>query len=389
VTGGNLVRPVWAEVDLGALRHNYRELVGIVGPEVKVIASVKANAYGHGAVPVARTLADEGVFAVATGSFDDAVAIREAGVRTRILLFSGFLTDAVPELLRHDLIPTVTTLETAEAVSRAAQALTPVYVKVDSGLGRLGVPIEDAEGFVRAVAALPQVVVEGLYTHLPFLDAAGREWAAERLPLFRGLVEKLAGSGWPIPVTQALGSAGVLAGLPMGGDTAICPGHALYGIPAASAEVADQSSLRPVLRAVKTRLIHVVEHPTDRVAGIGGTRRLAAGAVTGVAAFGRYDGYRLGPDGEEAMLVGGRRVPVFGLSLEHTTLDLYGVQGAAVGDEVVVLGEQDGERIALPELAAWRGASPDDVLLGFERRMPCRYIDTEATDEAQPGAAAA
>jgi len=137
-------RPTWAEVDLTAVTENYRELLRRLGDGVKVIASIKANAYGHGAVEVARTLAAERVDWLATGSFEEAVAVREARIETPILLFAGALPEAMPEVLRHGFVPTVHDLASAHAVSAAARRQTLVWIKVDAGLGRLGVPVEEA-----------------------------------------------------------------------------------------------------------------------------------------------------------------------------------------------------------------------------------------------------
>jgi alanine racemase len=363
-----VARPAWAEIDLGALAGNYRELARRLRPGVQMIASIKANAYGHGAVEAARVLAEEGTDWLATGSLNEAVAVREAGVTTPILLFAGPAPDAMPEILRRGFVPTVHDLASAHAVADAATAAAAVWVKVDAGLGRLGVPIDEAEAFVHAVAGLPNVEVRGLYTHLPFVDQAGLEWASSLLPAFRELAGALELSGVELEVTQALSSAGVLAALD-DGCTAVCPGHVLYGLPPTAPDIVDLSAFRPVLRAVKTRLIQVTEHRAPRSAGVGGRIDLAAGAVTGIAAFGRTHGYR-GPIAgrEAAALVGGRRVPVRGVSLEHTTLDLSGVD-AMVGDEIVVLGSQGDETISAAEIASWQGATADDVALAFDRKL--------------------
>jgi alanine racemase len=366
-------RPALATVDLDVLAANLAELRRRSGDGVAVIASVKANAYGHGAVEVAVRLQAEGVEMLATGSFDEAVAMRAAGVTLPILMLPGALPAGIAELLEHGLTPTVWTLEgarTAAAASREAR----VWVKVDGGLGRLGVPIEHAPAFLRELHSLPGLEVDGLYTHLPFGDAAGRDWAVEQLAGFRALCTVLGDEGLLPPATQARSSAGILAGLE-DGCTAVCPGHALYGLPAASADAADASRLAPALRSITTQLIHVAAHPEARTAGIGGSAPLPAGAVTGVVPFGRTDGYRAAQDGRPAaMLVRGRRAPVRGVSLEHTTLDLTGVPGAAVGDEVVVLGAQGGDAISATELAEWQAVRPDDVVLAFDGRMPRRYV---------------
>jgi alanine racemase len=367
-------RPVLAELDLGALVANLHELRRRLTPGVRLIASIKANAYGHGAVPVAETLVAAGVEMLATGSFEEAVAVRDAGVSIPILMLPGALPEGIAELLEHALTPTVCDLVTAEAASGAAGAPLAVWVKVESGLGRLGVPLPAAAAFLRALRGLPNLVVEGLYTHLPFTDAAGREWAIARLGAFRELREALAREQLLPPLTQASSSAGILAGLP-DGCNAVCPGHALYGLPAASPEIADASRLRPVLRAIRTRLVSVASHPAARPAGIGGSSPLAAGATTGVVPFGRADGYRAAGAGEQAlMLVRGRRAPVRGVSLEHTTLDLGGIEGPSVGDEVVVLGEQGDQSISAAEIAGWQGVTADDVVLAFDGRTPRVYV---------------
>ena len=197
-------RPAWAEIDLAALAANYRELAGRLRPGVAVIASVKANAYGHGAVEVARVLSSEGADWLATGTFEEAVAIREAGISTPILLFAGPSPAALADMLGRGFEPTVHDLASARAVSEAATAPASVWIEVDAGLGRLGVPIEEAEAFVRTVGGLPNVAVRGLYTHLPFVDGDGSDWAAARLPAFRELVGALTRAGLAPEITQAL-----------------------------------------------------------------------------------------------------------------------------------------------------------------------------------------
>jgi alanine racemase len=366
-------RPLWSEVDLGAVAANYREVRRRLRPGVKIIAAIKANGYGHGAIDVARTLAAEGADWLATGSFDEAIAVREAGVETPMLLFAGPLPDGMADALRAGFVPSVHDLDSARAASSGASGSAPVWIKVDAGLGRLGIPLDEAEAFTRSVAKLPNVLVEGLYTHLPFVDAAGRRWAAERLSAFQALAESLVRAGLSLSLTQALSSAGILAGLE-DRSSAVCPGHVLYGLPPASAEIIDMTPFRPALRAVKTKLIHVSTHLEVRTAGIGGGIRLPAGAGTGVVPFGRTDGYRDPREGRQPyMLVRGQRVPVRGISLEHTTLDLTGVE-ATVGDEVVVLGEQGEEVITAAEIADWLGVQVDDVVLAFDRRTPRFYI---------------
>ena len=367
------VRPIWLEVDLGALERNYDLLLRRLPPATRVIGALKANAYGHGAAEVARTLDRLGVYAVATGSFRDALAIRQAGVRCKILLFGGYLPGAASELVRHGLIATVYNLDTAVALSRAANVACEVFVKVDCGLGRLGVPVDEALTFIDRLRGLPHLSVAGLYTHLPFADEKGEAWARRGLRAFSEFLSRMERKGLRVPVTQALSSPGILAGLP-NDCTAVCIGRLLYGLSPFSDNREAPWPLAPVFRAVKTRLIHVRTHPSAADIGSGGRYRIGAGGKTGVVPAGQSDGYRGPRNGPADMLHRGRRVPVIGVSLEHATLDLTASESPAVGDEVVVLGSDQGETITLAELAAWQGVSPLDVLMAFDGRAGYRYV---------------
>ena len=367
------VRPNVAEFDLAALRHNMRALRAITGPDIKYIAALKANAYGHGAAAVARALADDGdTFALATGSFEDALAIRNAGVELPIMMFGGALPEATPLLLAHDLMPTVYDRDGARAASeagRAAGRTAPVYVKVDAGLGRLGVPLPDALEFLRELERLPNLRVEGAYTHLSFYDEAEREWAHGRMRAFDAFLEDLEAAGIEVPVTQALASSCMVSGLTSLGN-AVCPGHLLYGVPSVAPSVADTSAFRPVLRAIRSRIIHA----GPPKAGMRGLPERETPSRIGVIPLGLADGYRPAAAGRTAFaLVDGARVPVRGVSLEHVTLDLSTRPTAGVGDEVVLLGENGGESITLADLAGWQGVRLHHVLMSFDRRLPTHY----------------
>ena len=371
------VRPNRAEFDLSALRHNMRALRAISGPEIKYIAALKANAYGHGAAAVARALADDGdTFALATGSFEDALAIRNAGVDLPIMMFGGALPEATPLLLEHDLMPTVYDRDGARAASeagRTAGRTVPVYVKVDAGLGRLGVPLPDALEYLRELERLPNLRVEGVYTHLSFYDEAERDWARDRMRAFDSFLRDLEAAGIDVPVTQALASSCMVSGLTSLGN-AVCPGHLLYGVPSVDPAVADTSAFRPVLRAIRSRIIHA----GPPKAGMRGLPERETPSRIGVIPLGLADGYRPAAAGRTAFaLVDGARVPIRGVSLEHVTLDLSARPTAGVGDEVVLLGEDGGESITLADLAEWQGVRLHHILMSFDQRLPARYVDGE------------
>ena len=373
-------RPSWMELDLDALTENYLTLRQRLGPETKIIAALKANGYGHGAAAAARCLAHLDVYCLATGSFEDAAAIRAAGIELPILMFGGALPGGLATLLAHDLTPTVYDLAGAEAVAAAASGPTPVYVKVDSGLGRLGVPLPDALDFIKHLASLANLVVEGVYTHLAFYDLAGREWSRQRLLAFDALLDDLETAGIEVPVTQALASSTLLAGLESRAN-AVCPGHLLYGIPSVAPEVADIAPYRPVVSAIRSRLIHAGPLKAGmRDSGLNAPRRI------GVIPLGLYDGCRpLLAEAPASVLIDGRRAPIKGVSLEHMSLDLTDFEDAAVGDEVVVLGRSGEDQITLADLAAWQGTRQHHVLMAFDRRLPCRYIGRSIVPEVAEG----
>ena len=193
--------PCWAVYDLDRLRANLAEIRRRTGPDQACIAALKGNAYGHGAVPVARALDGEGLAAFMTGSFDEACRLRAEGLCTPIVMFAGALPTGMADLVGAGLVPTVVDRVSAEAAARAVPAgdAVPVYVKLNAGLGRLGVPLDGAEAFLDELAAMPNLDVQGLYTHLPFGDARGSDWAEQRLAAFDALLVRLAARGLTPP----------------------------------------------------------------------------------------------------------------------------------------------------------------------------------------------
>jgi alanine racemase len=364
---GHPARPLWAEFDPGALAHNLNIVRRMAGKR-RLIASVKANAYGHGAVEFARLLEAEGIDTLWTGSIVEAIAMREAGIKARILLFGGYTPAEIPALLARGFVPTIYDRAGADAVSRAAAAPTPIYVKVDSGLGRLGIPLPDAEGVIREIAAMPNIKIEGLYSHLPFGDAAGRDWALAHYRGFAALLERLAAQGIRPPVTQVWASSGLQAAMP---DVcnAVCVGHLLYGLTTVDDAVAPPAGLRRALTAIKTRLIHVAHHAAGEdlaIKGYGGRNA----RVSGVVPLGLGDGMRSPIDGHRLTFqLRGQPVPVLGVSLEHVTLDLSDIGTAEVGDEVTVVGRGGN---SFPDLARAFGCSELEAVMSFSGRLAAR-----------------
>lgn len=370
MTADLATHPTWMELDIQALAANLDRVRSCIADGVMVIASVKANAYGHGVVPVAEGLVAAGVDMLATGSFESALEIRRAGAGAPILMLAGSLPCGLAELRRHELIPTIYDQAGAEAAAAIDESPTQVFVKIDVGLGRLGVPVERARAFVNQLAAMPGLDIDGIYTHLSFDDQCGMDWAAQRLPLFYELLTQLARDGIRPRVTQALASSALVVGW-RDDSTAVCPGHCLYGLSPVAPELAGGAGYAPVLRAIKSRVIHIGDHAGGPPPGSGAYHARRQSRRTAVTPCGLNDGYRPAGIGQIAhVLCGGRRLPVIGVSLEHLTFDVPDDMTLELGAEVVLVGQQGSECITLQQLAAWQGASPLQVMMAFSGRIP-------------------
>ena len=383
-------RPLWATVDTDALVHNLREVRRRLRPGLDFAVSLKAHAYGHGAVEVASICEREGARYLMSASLEDAYAIAQSGVRTKVVLLAACLPEAIGALLDAGVTPTIYSLEAAEAVSQASRRPTPVHVKVDAGLGRVGVDLDDAEAFVRRVAVLPDVVIEGIYTHLPFGDPAGAAWARRQLERFVGVVRSLTTSGIEIPIVQAMSTAGLGAGIDAPELTCVCIGSALYGIPSGTMTSMPVGVLRRAYVRVEARLIAVRHHPVRRRAGRGGARTYEAGSSTGVVPVGFGDGYRPGPAGADAaMLLDRIRVPILSVTLAQTTIDLTRAPHARVGDVMVLVGGDGEEQIPLEDVGRWCGMSALELVLAFDGHIPRDYRELGARCPVPAGAKAA
>ena len=372
------VHPGWALYDLDRLRANLAGIRRRIGPGRACIAALKGNAYGHGALPVARALDGEGLAAFMTGSFDEACRLRAERLRTPVVMFAGALPAGMAALVGAGLVPTLVDRAGAEAAARAAPPgeRVPVYVKVNAGLGRLGVPLDAAEGFLDELAAMQRLEVRGLYTHLPFGDALARDWAEGRLAAFDALLARLDRRGRTPPLTQARASACVAAGLSDRAN-AVCVGHLLYGLsPFVDDSIGDVSAYRPVLAEIGSRLIQVSAHPQGSDIAIGGSYGLRQGVRTGVAPIGVAQGLvRPVPGSRPQALIRGRRAPILAVSLEHLVLDLADIGEAAVGDAVRLLGGEGDAAIGLDELAAWFGMTALDTAMALSGRLSAHYRD--------------
>jgi alanine racemase len=369
-------RPLWAEVDLDAITHNLALIRARAGRPVRVLAAIKANAYGHGVVAAAQHLQSAGVDGLATANLEDALLARRAGVSIPILMYGSTLPRGYALLVANDLTPSIWTADALAAITRIAAETgrtIAVHVKVDAGFGRIGVRLDEAAAFARDVVAARGVLLEGMYTHLPFDGEAGAAWSSRRLEAFTALIREVEEEhGIAIEFTEAAASSILSAGFP---DTltTIAPGHLMFGLSPLAGHAAEELGFRKALTALRGRLIHVGERRRGDDTWGAGPEGLAGEATIGVVLIGMDNGYRAAGGGGAFMLCGGVRCPVLGVSAEYTVIDVSAVPGAAVGDVVTIIGSDGGDAITVETLAQQVGAPSAAYWMIGLRDVPMRY----------------
>ncbi len=360
----------WAEIDLSALAHNFRALKERAGGR-PVLAAVKADAYGHGAVAVSKALVELGAERFAVATPNEALELRRAGIGLPVHILGAVLPEEAGGVAGRDFVFTVSTLEEAQLISAAAQRPERVHVEIDTGMGRSGARPEEAPALAAAVAGLPRINIEGAMTHFPCADVPGDETCARALEMFLRAVEEIRARGISVELLHAANSAATTlfdeAHLDM-----IRPGLALYGMTGAE-HVARALELRPVM-SVRARAVLVRRLPAGTPVGYGSEWRAEGPSAVAAVSFGYADGFcrRYARDGY--VLVRGERRKVIGrASMDVITVDVTGL-GAKRGDEVVILGSQGEETITAEDIARWGGTIPYEVtcLIGRRVERVCR-----------------
>jgi alanine racemase len=369
-----LLRPAWFEIDLDAPAENLRSVRRLVGADRKIFAVLKADGYGFGAREMAKVFATSGADALAFADLADAIWTRRNGVSLPILVFPNSLPEAAPEVIAHDLIPTLTDLDEAVAYSRVARGPCQIFVKVDAGLERLGVPAEQAVKLILAITELPHLRLRGVCTHLHAPAGADPRYIDWQFGRFTAVLDGLAAAGVEVPVKLAASSPLVMQHRQTY-LTAVDPGSMLYGVPQ-SFGTAPAVPLSPAFRALKACLVSVKDlAPRERFAAEA-PFPVPAPMKLGVIPLGAADG--LGQLHDGRVLVHGRSVPIVTVpSLEHTRIDLTTVPDARVGDEVVVIGRQGNAEITPAAIGTRHGLAPHGVALAVRDRVARVYLSGE------------
>ncbi len=364
------LRPTRAEIDLRAIAHNLGVLRGVAAG-ARILSVIKADAYGHGIVPVARVLEAEGVDGFGVALTEEGLELREAGVAGEILVLNGVYGGAHGEVLEARLTPVVYDLSEVDAFARAAAEDRPVmlHLKVDTGMSRLGVPHDLVELFLDGLEAHPGVRIAGVMTHLAAADT-DPEFTALQLRRFDQAVSRIRARGQTPTTIHAANTAGTFLH-PASRYDQVRPGISLFGY-APGAEGAR--ALRPAMR-LRTEIIALRDLAPGASVGYDRTFRAEGPMRVATVPMGYGDGLMRHLSNRGAMLVGGLRCPIVGrVSMDLTTIDVSAHPGARVGDEVVVLGAQGEATLDAEEIADAAGTIPYEILTNVSRRVPRVYI---------------
>ncbi|HID61659.1 MAG TPA: alanine racemase [Anaerolineae bacterium] len=383
----------WAEVDLDAIAHNARRLKERVGEKTELMAVVKANAYGHGAVPVARTALENGASRLAVNRALEGVELRQAGITAPILILSYSLPNEAETIVRWDLTPTVTTVEGALALSAMSDRqskVTPIHVKVDTGMGRFGLLPDEVVPFVRRISELPGLKLEGLFTHFAVADRADKTYTRRQFGLYLRVVEQLENAGFTIPLKHVANSAATLDLPEMHLDMVRC-GIALYGL-SPSDEVEPAIPLKPAM-ALKSRVARVRTLPPGSSISYGCTYTTTRPTPVALVPVGYGDGYHRLLSNKGSVLIGGKRAPIVGrVCMDQFVVDVTahfdklrtGIEGVRQDDEVVVFGRQGEEEISAEEVAALAGTINYEVVTSILPRVTRVYLKGGEVVEVRP-----
>jgi len=369
--------PTIATIALGALAHNLGQVRRRLEPSCQIIAIVKADAYGHGATTIAQTLEALAVARFGVATLDEGIALRQAGIRTPILVLAGAYPDQVDQFFDNSLTPVIHALESLAkldlAVHSRKKALN-VHLKIDTGMGRIGLLAAEVDSWLPKIKKLKALKIEGVFSHFSHAENVEGSYTTRQLRIFKTVVERLRAEGIAPSLVHLANSAATIT-LPAAYFDMVRPGLMLYGI-YPSAAMASQICLKPVL-SWKTRILQLKKVPAGSSISYGQTFVTKRDSLIATLPMGYADGYSRLLSNRGEVLVNGKRAPVAGrVCMDLTMIDVTDIEKIQPGDEVVLLGRQGDAEISADEMAAWTNTISYEILTSISNRVPRIHLHT-------------
>ena len=369
-----IVRPTLVEVNLTRLAENFKAIREHVRP-AKVMPILKANAYGHGLVEVAKLMQSLGADYIGVAMLEEGILLRETGITTPILILGGILGNQVPYFIEHDLTICASSIEKLWQVDEVAEQLgtkAKVHLLIDTGMERIGVHDYNAEGLLETSVRCKHIDVEGIFSHFANADAADLGHAHLQLERFEEVLSFYEKHDLPVPRLRHMANSGGILQLPEAHYDLVRPGLMLYGV-YPSPEVERTVTVKPAL-SWKSRVVYFKVIKPGRPVGYGSTWQSEEMVRAVTVPVGYGDGYFRSMSGQAHVIIRGTSYPVVGrISMDQIVVNI-GWDSAYNDDEVVLIGEMDGETITAEDLAVWAGTIPYEVLTNINTRVPRIYV---------------
>lgn len=380
-----------AEIDLGAVAHNVRELRRITSAGTQLMIAVKADGYGHGAVQIAQTALQNGADSLAVARVREGLELRKAGIGAPILIFGHTTAYLAETLVAKQLVPTIFSVQNARDLSAAAvsqRATIPIHIKIDTGMGRLGILCDelrvrsdgDAIREILEIGRLPGLAVKGLYTHFATADHADKTYTNQQFDRFLALTAALESNGMTLPLLHTANS-GAIIDMPQTHLDLVRAGISVYGLYPSQEVTRDRIALRPALE-LKSTIIHLKHVPAGTKISYGCTYETSAPTTIATIPVGYGDGFNRRLSNNAQVLVHGQRAPLVGrVCMDLSMVDVGHVDDVAVGDEVVLIGRQGDAFIAADEVADSLGTINYEVVTALTQRVSRVYITSPETKD--------
>lgn len=366
-----MIRPLWIEVDLRALRSNFKIIKNYLGSKVKIVATIKQSAYGHGLIPIARELRGRGVDYFGLGSVEEAIALRKNNIGGSLLVLSAVLDKFTEFFIQYDIIPTIVDLKFAcklDKEAKKAKKVVPVHIKIDTGMGRLGPSYKQAHDFIKRLSKFKNLSLEGIYTHFPVADS-DQDFTNRQIDIFNRFIEKLAKEKIFFKFCHCANSIGIVK-YPNAHFNMVRPGLILYGI---NPDENINLNVKPIL-SLKSKIIFVKK--IDKGISVSYGRSYVAKNARNIAtaAIGYADGYPWALSGKAKVIIKDKFFNLAGrVCMDHIMIDLGATSNIKAGSEVILIGQSKSLEINAENLAKSADTIPYEIVSRLSLQIPRLY----------------